>query len=144
MARSCCSAQEIRDLFVALRHDRRGPRAYSAGMVQADLAGLARRYLDLWERHLAASAGVEPGLAAADAAKIMVQALADANLQGKGVAKNGLGSKPNAANAPPAPGPASIDGDDLHDEFARRLARCAEQFAALAAGTATNGGGADG
>jgi hypothetical protein len=113
-------------------------------MVQADLAGLARRYLDLWERQFAASARVEPSLAAADAAKIMVQALADANLGGKGVAKNGLGSKPNAPNAPSAPGPASIDGGDLHDEFARRLAQCAEQFAALAAGAKTNGGGADG
>lgn len=141
MARLCCSAQEIREIFVALRHDRPAPRPYSRTMKQPDLAEVARRYLDLWEQQVSTYATTTPSVAAADAARIMAEALTALEQSGKGVRIGGPATTPAA---PAAPGIASIDGDDLHDQFARRLAQCAERFAALAARTPSGGAGANG
>jgi hypothetical protein len=107
----------------------------------ADLAAVAQRYLDLWDMQVTAAVGVEPAQAAADAAKIMAEALVSARRNEEGAIDNGSGTTPNAS---PAPGAASIGGDDVNDEFARRLAQCAEQFSALAAGTGGGSGGAKG
>ena len=141
MDRLCCSAQQVREIFVALRHDRPPPPAYSGAMTQPDLADLARRYLDLWERRMAASATMTPSEAVAEAATIMAGALTELEQSGKGGTKGGPATTPPAAAAS---GAASVDGDDNHDQLARRLTECAERFAALAARAQPGGGGADG
>ena len=147
MARLCCSAQEIREIFVALRHDPFVQPSYSGTMEEpdladlADLAELARRYLDLWERQVAAGASQSPAVAAVEAAKIMAAAISDQETAAQGGSGDGSAT---TSNASAAPGAASVHGDDRHDQFARRLAQCAEQLAALAAGTGQRGDGTDG
>ncbi len=111
------------------------------------MATLARRYLDLWEQQIAAGATGTAGIAAAEAAEIMAQVLSGGTLTGKGgregepTATGRTATEPGTTHiGPAAPGPASIHGDDQHDEFARRLAQCAERFAVLAAGVDGGGG----
>ncbi|MDE0944186.1 MAG: hypothetical protein OSB58_17370 [Alphaproteobacteria bacterium] len=112
-------------------------------MDDPDLADLARRYLDLWERQIAASpmnsAGDSTGAAAADAARVMAEAMAQTMTQtmsGIMPMTKGRSDDPNNdADGASTPKPASLNGDGLNDELARRLAECAERFAALAAGT---------
>jgi len=123
-------------------------RRYIAEMEQPELAALARRYLDLWQQQLAAGGTGTAGAAAAEAASILAQVLSG-DLPGKnrkGV-RNGDADEAASGIAPDraaALEPASVDGDGGDDEFARRLAECAERFAALAAGVGGGGGGTDG
>jgi hypothetical protein len=119
-------------------------------MEKPDMAILARRYLDLWEQQIVAGVTGTAGIAAAEAAEIMAQVLSGGALTGKGGREGGATATGRAATepgtthiGPAALGPASVHGDGQHDEFARRLAQCAERFATLAAGI-DGGGGSDG
>ena len=114
------------------------------------MTALARRYLDLWEQQIAARAIGPAGTAAAGAAEIMALMLSGGTLAGKGGREGDPATSGTAAtgpgtadNGPAAIGAASFHGHDQYDEFARRLAQCAERFAALAAGS-RGGVGSDG
>jgi hypothetical protein len=119
-------------------------------MEQSELTALARRYLDLWEQQIAAGETNAAGGAAAEAARIMAQVMSGEWQPGQGGRKgDGNDVSPNnAAYGSPlgsaAAEPASVDGNGGDDEFARRLAQCAERLAALAAGAGGGGGGTDG
>ena len=73
----------VRKNFVATRHCLNSslalavdaPWHYNIFMKQPELTALARRYLDLWEQQIAAGGSDKAGGAAAEAARIMAEAL---------------------------------------------------------------------
>src|SRR5579883_465300 len=114
------------------------PPIYSAAMGDApDLASLAKRYLDLWQEQLIATAA-DPDLAEA-IARLLVAMMAPSRVVWPDMPSHDRSAPATGAPAGTAAAatPPRQRGDGL-DEFARRLAAVEERLAALESGTRRN------